>query len=101
MSYPQTGDLVVALQDSVATVTLNRPRVRNAVTLAMWNGLAELFHRFAADDAVRAVILTGAGEHFCAGADISEFATVRNTSEAGHAYDKIVDDCSDAIAHLP
>jgi len=100
MSYPQTGDLVVALQDSVATVTLNRPRVRNAVTLAMWNGLAELFHRFAADDAVRAVILTGAGEHFCAGADISEFATVRNSAESGHAYDRAVDICSDAILHI-
>jgi len=40
MPYPQTGDVLVALQDNVATVTLNRPQRRNAVTLAMWNGLA-------------------------------------------------------------
>src|SRR5260221_2594624 len=97
MTYPQTGDLLVALQDNVAPVTLNRPQRRNAVTLAMWNGLAELFERFAKDDAVRAVILTGAGEHFCAGADISEFAPVRNSVASGHAYDRAVDVCSDGI----
>src|SRR5471032_1020261 len=100
MPYPQTGDLLVALKDNVATVTLNRPERRNAVKLAMWEGLAELFDRFGKDDAVRAVILTGAGEHFCAGADIGEFATVRNSVASGHAYDRAVDVCSDAILHI-
>ena len=100
MPYPQSGDLVVALEDSVATLTLNRPQRRNAVTLAMWNELAETFHRFADDARVRAVILTGAGEHFCAGADIGEFAAVRNSAESGHAYDRAVDVCSDAILHI-
>jgi enoyl-CoA hydratase/carnithine racemase len=100
MPYPRAGDLVVAVQDGVATVTLNRPQRRNAVTLAMWNGLGELFGRFATDDSVRAVILTGTGEHFCAGADISEFAAVRNSAESGHAYDHAVDVCSDAILHI-
>jgi enoyl-CoA hydratase/carnithine racemase len=100
MPYPKTGDLVVALEDNVATLTLNRPRRRNAVTLGMWSDVAEIFQRFAADDEVRAVILTGAGEHFCAGADIGEFATVRNTAESGHAYDRAVDVCSDAILHI-
>jgi enoyl-CoA hydratase/carnithine racemase len=101
MSYPAAGDIVVALSDRVATVTLNRPERRNAVKFGMWAELAGLYHLFAADDGVRAVILTGAGEHFCAGADITEFATTRNTTEAGHAYDRIVDECSDAIMHLP
>jgi enoyl-CoA hydratase/carnithine racemase len=100
MPYPRAGDLVVAVQDGVATVTLNRPQRRNAVTLAMWNGLGELFGRFATDDGVRAVILAGTGEHFCAGADISEFAAVRNSAESGHAYDHAVDVCSDAILHI-
>jgi enoyl-CoA hydratase/carnithine racemase len=101
MSYPGSGDVTVAISDSVATVTINRPERRNAVKLAMWYTLHELYQRFATDDEVRAVILTGAGEHFCAGADITEFATTRNTSEAGHEYDRIVDECSDAIMHLP
>jgi enoyl-CoA hydratase/carnithine racemase len=101
MPYPTSGDVTVAIADQVATVTLNRPERRNAVKFAMWATLMELYRGLAVDDTVRAVILTGAGEHFCAGADITEFATTRNTSAAGHAYDKIVDDCSDAIAHLP
>lgn len=101
MSYPGQGDIVVEVSDHVATVALNRPQRRNAVSFAMWGALRDLFRSFAADEGVRAVILTGMGEHFCAGADITEFATVRNTTEAGHAYDRIVDDCSDAIMHLP
>jgi enoyl-CoA hydratase/carnithine racemase len=101
MSYPTSGDITVAVAAQVATVTLSRPERRNAVKFAMWRTLMELYQAFAEDDGVRAVILTGAGEHFCAGADITEFATTRNTAEAGHAYDKLVDDCSDAIAHLP
>ena len=101
MSYPGSGDVTVAISDSVATVVINRPERRNAMKLQMWHTLHELYQEFAADDGVRAVILTGAGEHFCAGADITEFATTRHTSEAGHAYDRIVDECSDAIMHLP
>ncbi len=97
----EADDILVAIADGIATVTLNRPQRRNAVTFSMWCRLAGLYHSFAEDDAVRAVILTGAGEHFCAGADITEFATVRHTAEAGHEYDRLVDECSDAILHLP
>jgi enoyl-CoA hydratase/carnithine racemase len=100
-TYPTSGDVTVAISDNVATVTLNRPERRNAVKVAMWHRLHELYQAFATDDDVRAVILTGAGEHFCAGADIIEFATTRSSSAAGHAYDRIVDECSDAIMHLP
>ena len=101
MSEPQPDEVVVVIEDDTALVTLNRPRRRNAVTLAMWQRLAALYRGFAEDARVRAVILTGAGEHFCAGGDIAEFATVRHTAEAGHAYDLAVDECSDAILHLP
>jgi 2-(1,2-epoxy-1,2-dihydrophenyl)acetyl-CoA isomerase len=59
------------LTDGVATVLLNRPDKLNAITDAMWDQLAAHFDRCAADPAVRAVILTGAGRGFCAGADIS------------------------------
>ena len=100
-SYPTQGDITVAIEGSVATVVINRPERRNALKLQMWHTLHGLYQDFAKDDGVRAVILTGAGEHFCAGADITEFATTRNTPEAGHAYDRIVDECSDAIMHLP
>ncbi|MBW8753723.1 MAG: enoyl-CoA hydratase/isomerase family protein [Sphingomonadales bacterium] len=59
------------LADGVATILLNRPEKLNAITDAMWDQLAVHFDRCAADEAVRAVILTGAGRGFCAGADIS------------------------------
>lgn len=61
-----------ALSDGIATVMLNRPDKLNALTDDMWDQLRDSFDRCAVDDAVRAVILTGAGRGFCAGADISE-----------------------------
>jgi enoyl-CoA hydratase/carnithine racemase len=59
------------VQDHVATLTLNRPDKLNAVTPDMIDDLVAAFDRTDGDDAVRAVILTGAGRAFCAGADIS------------------------------
>jgi enoyl-CoA hydratase/carnithine racemase len=72
----------------VAVVTLNRPEKRNAVSLDMWRGLGRLFGELNARDDVRAVILSGAGGNFCAGADISEFSTVRFDAESGRLYEE-------------
>lgn len=57
--------------DRIATVTLNRPEARNGFTVQMANELADAFARAGADDDVRVVVLTGAGPHFCVGADLS------------------------------
>jgi enoyl-CoA hydratase/carnithine racemase len=75
----------------VATVTLNRPAKRNAVSLAMWRKLTTVFTTLDQDPAVRAIVLTGAGGNFCAGADIAEFSTVRATLDDAHAYEHIAD----------
>ncbi|HEX2486105.1 MAG TPA: enoyl-CoA hydratase-related protein, partial [Myxococcota bacterium] len=56
--------------DGIATVTLNRPEKLNAYTLAMGDAVVAAFRRAREDDAVRAVILTGAGRGFCAGVDL-------------------------------
>ncbi|MFT4212921.1 MAG: enoyl-CoA hydratase/isomerase family protein [Microbacterium sp.] len=61
----------VEVADAVATLTLNRPHVRNAVDDAMRSELAEAVARIHADDGIRVVILTGAGPAFCAGGDIA------------------------------
>lgn len=92
------NDIVVRVEPSgIATVTLDRPAKRNAVTLGMWRELARVFEGFAAADDVRVVILTGGGGHFCAGADIGEFGEVRTGVEDGAAYEHAVDRCTEAI----
>ena len=57
-------EIEIKRRGGIAHIALNRPSVRNAVTLAMWRELAEIFSRFAADRDVRAVVLTGAGNGF-------------------------------------
>lgn len=59
-----------ALEDGVLTLTLNRPDRLNAFNVAMGNDWLEVLDAIDADDAVRAVIVTGAGRGFCAGADL-------------------------------
>jgi enoyl-CoA hydratase/carnithine racemase/carbon monoxide dehydrogenase subunit G len=90
----------VWIADQVAIVTLNRPSSRNAMTLAMWRSMPTILARLEDDPAVRAVILTGAGEDFCAGADISEFAKVRDNPAQSFAYEVAVDACCDAISQF-
>ncbi|WP_374664579.1 enoyl-CoA hydratase-related protein [Ramlibacter sp.] len=63
--------LLYSVADRVATLTLNRPDQLNAMTLDMIHGLAALIDRADADDAVRAIVVTGSGRAFCAGADLS------------------------------
>ncbi|GGG19502.1 3-hydroxybutyryl-CoA dehydratase [Caldovatus sediminis] len=87
--------------DGVVVVTLARPEKRNAVSLAMWRELGRLFRGFGGDAAVRAVILAGAGGHFSAGADISEFAALRSGAEAARAYEEVADGATAAIRDCP
>ncbi|BBK33151.1 enoyl-CoA hydratase/carnithine racemase [Stella humosa] len=94
-------DIIVAEEDGVAVVTLNRPAKRNAVSLAMWGRLRDTFERLGTDANVRAVILTGAGGNFCAGADISEFATVRADAAMGEVYEATADAATRAVRDCP
>ena len=87
-------------RNGIAHVALNRPSARNAVTLAMWQQLAETFSRFTADRDLRAVVLTGEGKDFSVGADISEFDKIRNDRQESAKYEVAVDGCSMAIAEL-
>jgi enoyl-CoA hydratase/carnithine racemase len=64
------AEIRYAVEDGVATVTLHRPDRLNAFTVRMMAELLDVFDRIDADDAVRAVIVTGAGRAFCAGADL-------------------------------
>jgi len=68
MDYTQ---IVYDVADHIATITLNRPEQLNAFTGTMMNEIIDAFDRIDADDDVRAVLVTGAGRGFCAGADLS------------------------------
>ncbi|MGK5556863.1 crotonase/enoyl-CoA hydratase family protein [Actinomadura kijaniata] len=67
MSYTE---IEYSVADGIATITLNRPHRMNAYTYTMRNEMLDAFDRIDADDAVRAVVVTGAGRAFCAGADL-------------------------------
>lgn len=67
----QTEDLRFETRDGVALVTLDRPEHLNTFTGAMGRSLGEVYRHCDEDDDVRAVVLTGAGRAFCAGADMS------------------------------
>lgn len=56
--------------DGVATLTIDRPDVRNAIPPGGWEALHDLFDEVARDDTVRVLVITGAGEDFCSGADV-------------------------------
>jgi Enoyl-CoA hydratase/carnithine racemase len=65
--------LVSQVEDGAATVTLNRPAKRNALSIAVRDLVSDALDRLAADESVRCVVLTGAGDVFCAGFDLAEF----------------------------
>lgn len=67
-------DLLVSIDGPVATLTINRPAKRNALTPAMWRQLAAICAELDADPRLRVLVVTGAGPSFCAGADISSLS---------------------------
>ncbi|MBT6276687.1 MAG: enoyl-CoA hydratase [Chromatiales bacterium] len=97
-----TASVDVNVQGSVAHVTLNQPSKRNAMRLSMWEGLRDGMTSLAANDDVRIVVVSGAGDRaFCAGADISEFDDWRGDPEKAAHYDAITRDACNALEHFP
>jgi len=87
--------------DGVATLTLNRPQARNALSQDMLRALLDAFAAIAADPSVRVVILAGAGPAFCAGHDLKE---IRAAGYARDYTEKLFADCAElmqAIVKLP
>jgi enoyl-CoA hydratase/carnithine racemase len=93
-----TDQILVQRDDTIATVTLNRPEKLNAMTKPMWRRLGEVMGELSADDGVRCIVITGAGvKSFSPGNDISEFETERSNVEQARAYGKILHGTLDTI----
>ena len=76
------AELIHAVEDGIARVTLNRPESRNALTFGMYEGLAEICRSVPADGSVRAIVVAGAGGHFAAGTDMSQFRAFDGPEDA-------------------
>ena len=94
-------ELLYEVRGGIGFATLNRPQARNALTFPMYERLRSLCAEIAADPAVRALVITGAGEKaFAAGTDISQFREFR-TAEDALAYEHRIDAVLTAIESCP
>jgi enoyl-CoA hydratase/carnithine racemase len=75
-------EILFDVEDGIATVTLNRPQALNAWTAVMGREVRDAMEAAAGDDAVRAIVLTGAGRGFCAGADMNLLAGIGRAGAA-------------------
>ncbi|WOD12671.1 enoyl-CoA hydratase-related protein [Pseudomonas sp. NyZ704] len=81
MVYPACQTLLLDQQPGVLQITLNRPDSRNAMNLTMLEELIDTLTIAAHDEQLRAIVLRGAGGHFCAGGDIKDMANARATGQ--------------------
>ena len=96
------SDILVESKGAIATVAFNRPRVRNAITHAMWSEIARVTEGLVKDDSIRAIVYRGAGtEAFASGADISEFTENRKDTETASRYNREVEAAYAAIRDCP
>ncbi len=96
------SDILIETRGAIATVVFNRPRVRNAITLAMWSEIARVTEGLAKDDSIRALVYRGAGtDAFASGADISEFAEQRKDTATALRYNARWEAAYTAIRDCP
>src|SRR5581483_2470220 len=83
------GKILKNVKDGVGIITFNNPAKRNAMSLEMWEGFGQALTQLRDDDAVRVVILVGAGDKaFVSGADISQFEKARHNAAASEEYSR-------------
>src|SRR3546814_1185960 len=81
-------ELLYELREGIGVVTFNRPEARNALTFAMYEGLAEICERAPDKGDARALVLRGAGNKaFAAGTDIAQFRSFKTARSEEHTYE--------------
>ncbi len=90
--------LSIEVTGPIGTLWLNRPDKRNAISLEMWAELPQLIGELEANDAVRVIVIRGAGDHFCAGADISTIGAQLTDGDGPGSYRRINEVAEETIA---
>lgn len=102
MTSAPDAHILVQHDGAIATVVFNRPRMRNAISLAMWGEIARVTQGLIKDDSVRAIVYRGAGtEAFASGADISEFSENRKDTETALRYNAVTATAYSSIRACP
>ena len=90
LDQPMTDKMIARKDGAIGRLIFNNPARHNAVSLEMWEAVARIVDDFEKDDAVRVIVVSGAGGRaFVSGADISEFKDRRASEEAAVAYSRI------------
>jgi enoyl-CoA hydratase/carnithine racemase len=96
------GKMLAAKDGGIGFITFNQPEKRNAMSVEMWQGLAEILEDFHDDPAVRVVIMAGAGgKAFVSGADISQFEKRRANADAQEEYARLTSGGRARLANFP
>jgi enoyl-CoA hydratase len=93
--------LVVERDDAVATLTLNRPDKRNALSVQLRDEISDALDEIAADDAIKVVVITGAGAAFSAGFDLAEFTRAGEDDAFGRELWASSDRYHETVLHFP
>jgi enoyl-CoA hydratase/carnithine racemase len=96
-----TATLRVEHLGSVATIVMDNPCRRNALTRSMWQGFEPILDELAADESVKVVVVRGAGGDFSAGADISDLTAILHDAETGRHDGGHVTAGENALARFP
>jgi enoyl-CoA hydratase/carnithine racemase len=96
------GKVLAAVEDQIGRITFNQPEKHNAMSVDMWEAMADILAEFTHRADVRAVILTGAGNKaFVSGADISQFDQNRASADAQRDYDRHTGGARQKLAEFP
>jgi enoyl-CoA hydratase/carnithine racemase len=101
MTISKTDKMIAEKDGAIGWITFNNPERRNAVSMAMWEALADIVRDYAQDDAIRVIVLKGAGDKaFVSGADISEFEQKRSSPETTKIYNQAADMATEELTHV-
>ncbi len=101
MTISKTERMIAEKEGAIGWITFNNPARHNAVSMDMWEALFDIVSDYGADEAIRVIVLKGAGDKaFVSGADISEFEQKRSSPETTRAYHELSHKASTALSNV-